>query len=889
MKFLRIATWNINGIAPNLAEVVLFLHHNNIDILLVSETHLKDERVIKINGYNAYYSNHPDGTSHGGAAVVIKENIRQHYLLEIKHPLIQSVAVAIDDWLGTLTVAAVYCPPRHGIVEQTFTDYFHKLGCRFITGGDWNAKNTYWGSRLTTTRGRELKKAVDENSLHVLSTGEPTYWPTDPNKTPDLIDFFVIKGMSGMYTKIESCLDGSSDHTPVICTLSTTVIWKEPLETLYNKKTDWESFRDYIDKNANLSISLKTEEDVETAAVYVTNLIQKATWLSTPYLEYTEKLQDTTVEIKKMIALKRRLRRQWHASRNRRDKTALNHAQKELKQMIKENENNTLQDKLKTLSAHKADNYSLWKMTKSMKRPKEHNLPLRQPNGNWSRKSAQKAELFAEFLRDSFKPNEPDPTYSEKEIDDVLNSDQQMSLPLKLITPAEVRRAIARLSTKKAPGFDLITAEVLKQLPKKGIVLLTILFNAVLRLQCFPLVWKISIINMIAKPGKPPTEVASYRPISLLPVMSKLFEKLFLVRLHPILEEQRVVPNHQFGFRAHHGTVEQIHRVTHTIRQALEKREYCSAAFLDVQQAFDRVWHKGLLYKLKLCLPNTAYMILKSYLRDRIFRVKTGDCLSSLQQIRAGVPQGSVLAATLYTVYTADLPCADEVTIATYADDTAVLSCHKDPDTASMKLQTHLDKIGKWFRKWRIKASAAKSTHVSFTLKRGNCAPVNFNGTVLPQKTTVKYLGIHLDKKLTWREHIKAKRDQANIKLREFYWLIGRQSSLSLENKLLIYKSIIKPVWTYGIELWGSASHSNIEILQRFQNKALKILINAPWFTKNTEVHEYVEMPTVKEQIDQSCKIYKQRLKRHKNQLARALMNTDHSIFRLRRTRLASI
>jgi hypothetical protein len=139
---------------------------------------------------------------------------------------------------------------------------------------------------LTTTRGREQKKSVDSNNLHVISTGEPTYWPSDLNKTPDLIDFFITKRMSGLYTKVESCLDRSSDHTPVICTISTTVIWKEHRETLFNSKTDWEAFRNYINDNINLCTPLKTGDEIEDFAMYATNLIQKAAWLSTPYITY---------------------------------------------------------------------------------------------------------------------------------------------------------------------------------------------------------------------------------------------------------------------------------------------------------------------------------------------------------------------------------------------------------------------------------------------------------------------------------------------------------------------------------------------------------------------------------------------------------------------------
>lgn len=282
-------------------------------------------------------------------------------------------------------------------------------------------------------------------------------------------------------------------------------------------------------------------------------------------------------------------------------------------------------------------------------------------------------------------------------------------------------------------------------------------------------------------------------------------------------------------------------------------------------------------------------MLLRSYLRDRLFQVKCEDSLSSICQIEAGVPQGSVLGPVLYTVYTADLPTSNQVVTATYADDTAVLSCSKDPNIASTKLQECLDEIGLWLKKWRIRASPAKSVHITFTLKRGDCSPVTLDGTVLPTDTTVKYLGMHLDRRLTWRAHIKAKREQANKKFGDMYWLLGRRSTLSLENKVLIYNCILKPIWTYGIQLWGSASHSNVEILQRYQNKVLKTLINAPWFTRNTEVHEYLEIPTVKDEIKSSSVSYNRRLERHSNHLATQLIHTDNCLFRLKRKRLAPI
>jgi hypothetical protein len=126
-----------------------------------------------------------------------------------------------------------------------------------------------------------------------------------------------------------------------------------------------------------------------------------------------------------------------------------------------------------------------------------------------------------------------------------------------------------------------------------------------------------------------------------------------------------------------------------------------------------------------------------------------------------------------------------------------------------------------------MKANESKSIHVTFTTRREICPLVHINNVQLPQGEDVKYLGLHLDRRLTWHKHIFAKRKQLGITLTKMYWLLGRKSELTTSNKLLIYKAILKPIWTYGTQLWGTASTSNTEIL-RFQSKALLKIVDAP-------------------------------------------------------------
>jgi hypothetical protein len=171
-----------------------------------------------------------------------------------------------------------------------------------------------------------------------------------------------------------------------------------------------------------------------------------------------------------------------------------------------------------------------------------------------------------------------------------------------------------------------------------------------------------------------------------------------------------------------------------------------------------------------------------------------------------------------------------------------------------------------------MQTNPLKSVHITFTTRSGKCPPVHMNNIQLPSSDQVKYLGLHLDSKLTCRDHIFTKRKQLGLTLTKMNWLLCRRSHLSLLNKLLLYKSILKPIWTYGIQLWGTASLSNIEILEHFQSKALHLIADAPWFVPNIYIRRDLQLPSIKEEISRSSLRYYNRLTTHPNDKVLALM-----------------
>jgi hypothetical protein len=169
----------------------------------------------------------------------------------------------------------------------------------------------------------------------------------------------------------------------------------------------------------------------------------------------------------------------------------------------------------------------------------------------------------------------------------------------------------------------------------------------------------------------------------------------------------------------------------------------------------------------------------------------------------------------------------------------------------------------------------------TFTTRRETCHSGHINSVQLLQED-VKYLGLHLERRLAWHKHIFAKRKQLRITLTEIYWLLGRKSKLSTSNKLLTFKTILKPIWTYGIQLWGTASTANIEILEHFQSKALRMIVDAPWYVPNTVIRRNLQTPTVKEEIHRYSSQYSARLSAHTNDLMVNLIELSE-IRRLRR------
>ncbi|KMQ87670.1 rna-directed dna polymerase from mobile element jockey-like protein [Lasius niger] len=231
--------------------------------------------------------------------------------------------------------------------------------------------------------------------------GTSTYWPSDPNKCPDVIDMFICKGLSTSFTKVEGSLDLSSDHTPIVLTLSETVITEPPALALTNRMTDWDGFSVYLENSIVLNVPLKIKEQLENNVKLFTEQLQQAAKKFTPELKQRIPRKNYSLETKQLILDKRRARRKWQLTRHPADKTVFNNLSQQLKR-LNDIKNEGITSYLENLTDDKDTNYLLWKATKRIRRPIINAPPIKKTNNAWARSKQEKADVHAEHLEKVF-------------------------------------------------------------------------------------------------------------------------------------------------------------------------------------------------------------------------------------------------------------------------------------------------------------------------------------------------------------------------------------------------------------------------------------------------------------------------------------------------------
>ena len=331
---------------------------------------------------------------------------------------------------------------------------------------------------------------------------------------------------------------------------------------------------------------------------------------------------------------------------------------------------------------------------------------------------------------------------------------------------------------------------------------LSTLFNNMFSAGYYPDEWKLGSVAPVYKRNGPKISKECYRPISLLPTLSKICESIIHDRLLNHCITNDILTNKQAAYLKGDSTVTQLLYLVHNIRLAWGQKNIAQTVFLDISAAFDKVWHKGLLAKLKqIGVSGQMMNIFESYLTNRKQRVVIDGIYSKEVPITAGVPQGSRLGPLLFIIYINDILDGLECDGLLFADDTSLTAVGQDPSLTSAMINRDLQRISDWSNIWKVTFNASKSKDMIFSNKvLHNSPPVLFNNVAVERVTSHKHLGVYITSTLDWSLQVHETCMKAYRKLS-----VLRSVKFLHRNTLdLLYKLTIRSVIDYGLIVYGT-------------------------------------------------------------------------------------
>lgn len=402
----------------------------------------------------------------------------------------------------------------------------------------------------------------------------------------------------------------------------------------------------------------------------------------------------------------------------------------------------------------------------------------------------------------------------------------------------ETGRIVMLLDDKKSMGYDRITTKILKIVANYHISVITKIVNLSFLNGTFPTSLKTALVVPIHKSGDA-TEFANYRPISLLPIFSKVIEKIVHTRLYDYLKTFNIISNNQYGFLPGLSTEHALLEFTKYTYNSIDKNNKTTAIFLDISKAFDSVNHDILIDKLySIGVRGIGLNWFISYLQNRKQLVKFGDTESNTLNIKSGVPQGSILGPLLFIIYINDF-CKLNLNgkIITYADDTVILYSYSTYEILQNVINEDLLTIKDWFHANKLSINIKKTKFINFSIygpsdnlflyyhlvNCNNIGNIFCNCPPLQQVSSIKYLGLNVDYNLKWKSHVKYITNKLRYILHKFYFI---KRVISRDFLLQLYHSWVNSIVSYGIAAWGGDYLENIKPIIKIQNKIIKFLSN---------------------------------------------------------------
>ena len=905
-KQLLIGHWNCFSIDNKKQILNKFLIDNNFDIFCLNETKLDGDSRISFDNYNIELKNR--NKNGGGVAIIIKKGIEYKRIEKLEKFSLEVVVIEVKTNKKNINIISIYNPPEPNSNVNLFKqELFRELDNMkpFMLIGDFNCHSTDWYCSDNNTNGNKFSDLILEFNLNVLNNSKPTRLNNNPKKK-SIIDLFIISNdLSDKFNYFKVYNDNlTSDHRPICSSFNLeTSITQKNKRIIHVKRINWLQYQIELNNLIMNETSHQTNNNfnLQTEYLQFINIIEKATKNSTKTL--TRKLNAKTLPkyIVDLIKIRKQLNNRYYKKKKR--DTNIKQEINRLTSLIR-NELNAIRESIwlnfcKSLDKTNKNSSTYWRKIKeigSLETKESRNNNKKIPTLNYENKTysnnEQKANLFGEILSNIFQedPNnnfdQEHKTKIEKHLAQLGQhifatriDDQKYDNDFSL---NELEECLKRLNKKAAPGPDKVNNKQLVNLSILGKYKLLEIINFSWRNSIVIQEWKLAQISMIEKKDDLHNPM-NYRPISLTNCIVKLIERLIQNRLVQFLDANNVISDYQSGFRANRQTQDNLIYFAQKVYEAFDSDEKVCGIVFDIQKAFDKVWHAGLIYKLaKINTPTKIGNWIKEFLNNRKFQVKVEGIISKQYDISTSVPQGAILSPVLFAIYINDIIQInqypnDKIKSLLFADDLFSFNRNKNINYLNSQMKRYLNDLELWLKKWRLAIAANKCSFTIYAkritkeLKNGKFM-LSIDNKTIPINHSPKYLGVILDRNFNLVEHTNSIRSKCLKKLNIIKCLSYKQWTMKIENQIQVYKTLIRSCLEYASTI-TEMSEYNVKRLSGIQYQALRIIYKEKIKCSNQYLHDLSQVEPLEERLHQLSSNYLQKAIINKNTLINKLFD----------------
>ena len=794
-----------------------FLQFNPIDVILLQDP---PQAILSgqgfLPGYNFIISSNFDSLDHSRrplSAIILRSSLHFQRLPPVHRRLSGAL---ISTGRGHLAVLSAYI--RHGDGEGISDLSVLVSSARahtplILIGADCNGHSSWWGPPETTTNtvGAQVEDFILQERLSVANR-----WPSPPTFNSEMgfqtwIDITLTSSpLASSVTDWRVLPDVylDSDHSALTYTLKLSP--DRSTETRLDwRHVPWDEFSRTLQSKIHPSLStlaaIQTTSDLDARATELTTAFQTTIEAHVP-LKRVGPVSNPwwSPHLTELRKAHLRARRRWKRTLTPEDRRTLNISKRTLRNAIIAAKRRCWRDFCENTSP-----VDMWSAFKKVSRPPSSRIVQPIAQGTTLHYSdVSQATILADRF---FSPPSGSMTAFHRtiqsDVDSLLRRIQ--SAPPTPVTLTEIQQVIAMSGPWKAPGRDGIPFICFRQCESALLHILQHLFTASLRLGHVPASWKVATVVAVPKPGGDPLSPKGYRPISLLPTLSKLLERIIADRLSYYLETHHLLAPTQYGFRQGKSTEDALWSLVSAASTALQTRHRLTLVSLDIQGAYDTVWHTGLVWKLSsLSVPVDLIRWIAAYLSSRMAHVRVRSA-EVLRHLTMGVPQGSPLSAILFIVYVNDLllqlSSLQGTSAQAFADDLSSWWLESAQSSSPSPGPQISQTIQIWASQWRMVFNPAKCQLLSIGRIRLPPPVFQISGVQLACVPHLRYLGVWLDTTLSWREHIRRVSQRALVRLRLIHRGAGTLWGFHPTIFRRLVEAVVFPTLFYAAPVWCTA------------------------------------------------------------------------------------